>query len=201
MSEGRKTRRFKETNEKAELDRQWKKISAVLLSDQYRPVIMLEFVFELMLMVGSGSKVCLRPVRTAPKYQPMFTTDDETRGLLAEKGAAEDEQKFSSYTNTWTSRMNLINPVHKVLNVSLSDQTGPGPTMKLILPVGFLMNWVLLSPLDPYQNVSGRFSCSFQKFSHSWQVLMTVLSDWSQPSRSTADITVTNEPTNQMFSL
>lgn len=29
MSEGRKTRRFKETNEKAELDRQWKKISAV----------------------------------------------------------------------------------------------------------------------------------------------------------------------------
>uniref|UniRef100_A0A665TPZ2 IK cytokine n=1 Tax=Echeneis naucrates TaxID=173247 RepID=A0A665TPZ2_ECHNA len=28
MSEGRKTRRFKETNEKAELDRQWKKISA-----------------------------------------------------------------------------------------------------------------------------------------------------------------------------
>uniref|UniRef100_A0A8C5M6K0 IK cytokine n=1 Tax=Leptobrachium leishanense TaxID=445787 RepID=A0A8C5M6K0_9ANUR len=32
MSEGRKTRRFKETNEKAELDRQWKKISAVSLS-------------------------------------------------------------------------------------------------------------------------------------------------------------------------
>lgn len=31
MSEGRKTRRFKETNEKAELDRQWKKISAVSL--------------------------------------------------------------------------------------------------------------------------------------------------------------------------
>lgn len=29
MSEGRKTRRFKETNDKAELDRQWKKISAV----------------------------------------------------------------------------------------------------------------------------------------------------------------------------
>uniref|UniRef100_A0ACB8EC60 Uncharacterized protein n=1 Tax=Sphaerodactylus townsendi TaxID=933632 RepID=A0ACB8EC60_9SAUR len=28
MSEGRKTRRFKETNDKAELDRQWKKISA-----------------------------------------------------------------------------------------------------------------------------------------------------------------------------
>lgn len=32
MSEGRKTRRFKETNEKAELDRQWKKISAVSIS-------------------------------------------------------------------------------------------------------------------------------------------------------------------------
>uniref|UniRef100_A0A8C4SR22 IK cytokine n=1 Tax=Erpetoichthys calabaricus TaxID=27687 RepID=A0A8C4SR22_ERPCA len=31
MSEGRKTRRFKETNEKAELDRQWKKISAVCI--------------------------------------------------------------------------------------------------------------------------------------------------------------------------
>ncbi|KAM8742555.1 protein Red [Acanthopagrus latus] len=30
MSEGRKTRRFKETNEKAELDRQWKKISAII---------------------------------------------------------------------------------------------------------------------------------------------------------------------------
>ena len=29
VSEGRKTRRFKETNDKAELDRQWKKISAV----------------------------------------------------------------------------------------------------------------------------------------------------------------------------
>uniref|UniRef100_A0A3P8RZJ1 IK cytokine n=1 Tax=Amphiprion percula TaxID=161767 RepID=A0A3P8RZJ1_AMPPE len=29
MSEGRKTRRFKETNEKAELDRQWKKISII----------------------------------------------------------------------------------------------------------------------------------------------------------------------------
>uniref|UniRef100_M3ZWB0 IK cytokine n=1 Tax=Xiphophorus maculatus TaxID=8083 RepID=M3ZWB0_XIPMA len=31
MSEGRKTRRFKETNEKAELDRQWKKISAQII--------------------------------------------------------------------------------------------------------------------------------------------------------------------------
>uniref|UniRef100_A0A8C0WU92 Protein Red n=1 Tax=Castor canadensis TaxID=51338 RepID=A0A8C0WU92_CASCN len=30
MSEGRKTRRFKETNDKAELDRQWKKISAII---------------------------------------------------------------------------------------------------------------------------------------------------------------------------
>ncbi|XP_061747374.1 protein Red [Nerophis ophidion] len=30
MSEGRKTRRFKESNEKAELDRQWKKISAII---------------------------------------------------------------------------------------------------------------------------------------------------------------------------
>ncbi|MGH0147990.1 UNVERIFIED_CONTAM: hypothetical protein FKN15_039432 [Acipenser sinensis] len=34
MSEGRKTRRFKETNEKAELDRQWKKISAVIVFDK-----------------------------------------------------------------------------------------------------------------------------------------------------------------------
>ena len=33
MSEGRKTRRFKETNDKAELDRQWKKISAVSGTD------------------------------------------------------------------------------------------------------------------------------------------------------------------------
>lgn len=30
MSEGRKTRRFKETNDKAELDRQWNKISAII---------------------------------------------------------------------------------------------------------------------------------------------------------------------------
>uniref|UniRef100_A0A8K9UG32 IK cytokine n=1 Tax=Oncorhynchus mykiss TaxID=8022 RepID=A0A8K9UG32_ONCMY len=36
MSEGRKTRRFKETNEKAELDRQWKKISAVTIFSRQR---------------------------------------------------------------------------------------------------------------------------------------------------------------------
>lgn len=56
MSEGRKTRRFKETNDKAELDRQWKKISAV--SARYRGIICLRESFHLVLPSLSWARLC-----------------------------------------------------------------------------------------------------------------------------------------------
>lgn len=54
MSEGRKTRRFKETNEKAELDRQWKKISAVSSDKQTSTWLTLAFTLVQDSMVGEN---------------------------------------------------------------------------------------------------------------------------------------------------
>jgi hypothetical protein len=56
MSEGRKTRRFKETNDKAELDRQWKKISAVsrLFLSFFLSFLLLFCFFEMVSVCSLG---------------------------------------------------------------------------------------------------------------------------------------------------